>query len=989
MWWRAGVVGAGLLWSTLSLADPSAPSDTPDWYAFRSFGTLDGLPHNGILTLAQDAEGWIHAGTAQGLARDEGGRWVAVPLPGPVPDPAVGALLRTADGAFWVGTDSGLFRRQGAQFDAVPLPSPQSVTALAEAPDGAVWVGSLSGLFRCQTQCTEFHALAPQGVRALLHEVGADGERLWIGGNGDGLRLLGAPFTADPPRVLQHYTRTHGLPNAVVLALRRHRDALWIGTGRGLARLDGTGLTRLGPRVGVPEAMVFALQPWTGADGVERLLVTLRPGGVLAVAPDGHWRLLDARQGLPVNAPQALLVEQQRGGLWIGSWDAGVARIEANRWALFDESEGLPSRLVQSVGWSAPSGTLWAGTAAGPAVWQAGRFLPLGPAELASLQLNALLELADGSRWLAHSRGLEHSQDGRRVAAYSVDGGILPGLAVHQLASLEEADGVAIYAGTSHGLTRWTASTGLQRVQGIDGVPDDASAGTFRVATSVGRDVALWMIRSGRLTRRQDGAWRVMAPDCIAGQPIQALEVEAAEVGGRRWLGTRRGLYELSGEDCRAWPATDGLGGIVHLRRTPQGLYVFGARGALRLDPDGDPAQGGWPQTAADGLPRPDVAASAVDARGRLYVASSSGIAAYEAAPPRAAHAAPLRLLQASGGEPARPLQPGTRLPAAAGTVSFRYTLLTHEREHATRYRFQLQGLDAVPGDWRSTGEISYPRLPPGRYTLRVEAHDADGTAAEPAQFAFEVARPYWQHPLALLLGAGGLVGLGLAAGRWRTRALKRRAERLAREVAARTAELAAANLRLEQASLTDPLTGLHNRRYYTQLATEEAARARRAGTGSVLVVLLDIDHFKRINDQHGHDAGDAVLVEIAARLRQLARSGDLVMRWGGEEFLLLLRDTEATAATALLQRLLQGLSDAPIRLPDAGMLAVSVSAGAIGFPDADGVLGDLSAAITAADAALYRAKRHGRDRAVLLRHAAAVDAAEMLPRKSTDRVDP
>lgn len=699
MRWRAVVLGVALLPAGALAAAATTPSTGPDWYAFRHFGTSDGLPHASVLTLAQDAEGWIHAGTAQGLAREEGGRWQPISLPGAMPDPAVGALLQTSAGELWVGTDSaGLFRRRDQAFEPVTLPTPQAVTALAEAADGAVWVGTLAGLFRCTATCADFGALAPLGVRSLLFETGPEGERLWIGGNGDGLRQLAAPPDVASPRVLARFGREDGLPNGVILALRRHQGALWIGTGRGLARTEGVRLRRFGPADGVPEAMVFALQPWTSADGVERLMVTLRPGGLLTFDPDGRWRRLDARHGLPGNAPQALLVEQQRGGLWIGSFDAGVARIEPNRWALFDEGEGLPSRLVHSVGWSA-SGTLWAGTSAGPAVWQQDRFVPLDTGA-PPLQLNALLDTPDGDRWLAHSRGLERWRAGRRVEAFSVDAGILPALAVHQLASFPEPEGLALYAGTSHGLARWTATGGLSRVQGIDGVADDAAAGTFRLQTRAGTPIALWMLRSGRLLKRSAAGWQLVEPPCLAGQPIQSLEVESAEQGGRRWLGTRRGLYEFTDDHCRIWSATAALGGLVHLRRTPQGLYVFGARGALRLDPDSEPTQTGTPITPEDGLPRPDVAGSALDDRGRLYVATTAGIAAFEPAPPRPAYRAPLRRVAALGPDGA-PLQPGDLLPADAASLHFRYVLLAHEREHAIRYRFRLLGLDDVPATGR------------------------------------------------------------------------------------------------------------------------------------------------------------------------------------------------------------------------------------------------------------------------------------------------
>lgn len=264
--------------------------------------------------------------------------------------------------------------------------------------------------------------------------------------------------------------------------------------------------------------------------------------------------------------------------------------------------------------------------------------------------------------------------------------------------------------------------------------------------------------------------------------------------------------------------------------------------------------------------------------------------------------------------------------------------------------------------------------MPTGQFELRVEARDADGVPATPIQFAFAVDTLWWQRPWALISFPLLLLGLGLLLGRWRLHATRRRAAALEREVATRTQELAQANERLHAVAVTDPLTGLKNRRYFALTAPAAAERARRAGpSGALLLAVLDIDHFKRINDGYGHDAGDAVLVEVARRLQLVARVGDFVLRWGGEEFLLLLRDVAADAADAVLRRVLHALAATPIAVGDA-VLTVTASIGAIGFPVNPSTPNShsIEQAITLADAALYQAKREGRDRAIRIESGAA-----------------
>jgi len=196
----------------------------------------------------------------------------------------------------------------------------------------------------------------------------------------------------------------------------------------------------------------------------------------------------------------------------------------------------------------------------------------------------------------------------------------------------------------------------------------------------------------------------------------------------------------------------------------------------------------------------------------------------------------------------------------------------------------------------------------------------------------------------------------------------------LQRRMAVLTFEDITARRQLEQALLHqathDPLTGLDNRReMYTRLE-QELARARRYGE-PLAVVMLDIDHFKAVNDHYGHQAGDAVLQELAQRLLQQARKADLVARYGGEEFLLILPRTDLAAAGVFAERLRERIAGRPFGTP-AGELSIQVSIGVAAYPDQ---AADSDSLIRAADTALYSAKQQGRNRVVTGDIASALQA--------------
>lgn len=191
----------------------------------------------------------------------------------------------------------------------------------------------------------------------------------------------------------------------------------------------------------------------------------------------------------------------------------------------------------------------------------------------------------------------------------------------------------------------------------------------------------------------------------------------------------------------------------------------------------------------------------------------------------------------------------------------------------------------------------------------------------------------------------------------------------LYRKVRHANAQLKVKNLELKQQSSRDPLTGLYNRRHFQEfMRSHLQVEKRGAGTSGEEIVgalfLLDVDHFKHVNDSHGHAAGDAVLKTIADSLREILRETDMIVRWGGEEFLAFLPAIPRSGVEEIARRLLSGISQQSIDYQDK-KLSVNVSIGFAPFPLVPGTDAlPWERAVNLVDMALYLAKAHGRNRA-------------------------
>lgn len=178
-------------------------------------------------------------------------------------------------------------------------------------------------------------------------------------------------------------------------------------------------------------------------------------------------------------------------------------------------------------------------------------------------------------------------------------------------------------------------------------------------------------------------------------------------------------------------------------------------------------------------------------------------------------------------------------------------------------------------------------------------------------------------------------------------------------------ASVSKAQAKLEDLAMRDELTGLFNRRYFFERLDEELKRSGRHGRPLALA-MIDLDHFKQINDRHGHWTGDRVLRRAAKLIRENCRAHDTAARYGGEEFALILPETDQAGALALAEKLRAAVEAGGFEVGGGGRLTLTISLGLVCLGGGEGRGRDVDTVINRADRALYRAKEEGRNRAVL-----------------------
>ncbi len=1008
---RARLVLAGLLFACLAGILPAAGADADPWGDFPSMGftdltVADGLPNDTISAVAQDKAGLIWIGTFAGLARYDGYRlhqWDSDPDdPDRLPEIYVRSLLPLSDGGMLIGTGAAGLVRYDAITDHFQRISAQDgpgarIYAMMPARDGAgdsAWIVADDGLFLWRAAD---NILRPVPLRdasgqplnpklfAVLEESNGD---LWVGGMGGLLRRRAGEAHFTPIKATGPAADT---VNTEIWVIHRDQEGrLWLGSGdAGVAYL-------------MPDGTAHAVAGLTGPNGLAgrrtiRSMVEV-PGKGLWIATDGAGLIiLDPTTGrlrqvrhdpvLPgsLNGDRLRHVMLDRtGNVWL-STDQGVERYDphANRLRVVPATPLSPMALSNPEVYTAHTDTrsrVWLGLANGDVDvldLAAGRIDRLRlPPPNNGRDVRALVPLPDG-RLLAAARGVAAIDP----VTMTITPSAIPCLE-GQIINVMIAKGQEIIAGSFDGLSRFNIGTGeCRRFRHDAADPKSLPNDNVRSLTMLGDGRLVVGTAGGLAITDGQGGFRNHRPD--AGDPNSLSHAYVTGISedqhGRLWLSTAGGgLVVTDVED---------LGGKPRFRsiRRRNGLPHDNI-GGLGIDEKGrvwftTPSRVGMldPQSSRFTLLGERDGATlkfyvirdiAKGPGGQMLLGGLGGLTILDpdddTAPPPAA------VLRVTGMEinhrelpPALLPETGRRLSldAAQRNLTLAFSLLDYRAPGDLRYRHRLDGFDQ---GWLDSGTrapgASYTNLPAGDYTLRVEASQAgQDTVLASLSLPISIA-PHWYETLWARLGMGVLTILAVfGIVQARTGALHRQRSRLEAEIADRTRDLVAANARLDMLASTDPLTGLLNRRRFMELAAAEQLRAGRHQR-PLSLLLIDLDHFKRVNDQHGHRMGDAVLRTAAAILSGAIRGSDLAARFGGEELVLLLPETDLAGAAGMAERLRQAFAATTTSL-DGKDVRVTASLGVAAWR---GPGESLDALLHRADQALYAAKHAGRDKVMV-----------------------
>ena len=938
----------------------------------------EGLPHNLVHRVLQDREGFLWVGTWEGAARFNGRaftRFDALSAAGPA-IVGVRGLAIDDDGAMLFGsTHAGVRRLRADRWDALGGADAQrlKVTNLLRDRDGALWIGTEDSLYRLEKDGR---------LRSIGESAGLQGNLIYgllQVGNGDLLVGTSRGLHRLHEGRVDALGSSLGLPSSTMRSLVATRDgSLRVGGDGGVWRIEAS----LDRAEHVLDDRVEAILE--DRHGV--LWMSTTTNGLVRQRGD-RFETIDQRNGLEGRGSPALY-EDREGLLWVGT-TKGLFRVADGSVHALDRADGLSDDYVRSV-LQAADGSMWIGHALGVDRWHEGRAHKVDLAALGH-PASSVLSMArarDGGVWLGtYDQGVLHvagSAPGRLPAQLDRRDG-LPSNHVRSLAQTRDG---SLWIGTAEGLAVWRDGV-LGRVTRADGLPADFIRGLHE-----DRDGNLWIATSNGMARRApDGAMRQWTGD---GFPAIGSFDFHDDADGTLWIASDRGLLRLRGDvfsrydhefglpsDTLFRVLDDGLGklwlssnnGLYGVRRSELDEIDAGLRQVLDIDIVDH--TDGMPSSQANGGSSP-AGWRSVD--GRLWFPTSSGVAVVDPAradqPDHTPVAVGFERLVVDGVP--RVLAADHRLEAGTRRLAIDYAGLSLRSTRDVRYRYRMAGFDERWYDAGADTTAVFTNLPPGTFRFEVQAslHSQDWNAPSqpaPASMAFEIEAPFWRRTGFLALAALAFAGLLGMLHRWRLASLRRREQQLGAEIALRTRELEQKNNALEEVqsqhatlvrTLThlahhDALTGLPNRRAGESDLQRRIAAARR-GEGGVCVGLLDIDHFKRINDTHGHDAGDAVLRMVATILRDALGDDGHATRYGGEEFLVAISG-DIDTARAYFEDLRVRIAATPVDGVGSSGLQFTASIG-IACWEAER---DLRSLLTLADRRLYLAKQGGRNRVV------------------------
>lgn len=942
------------------------PSELPrSLFPFRSYGADSGLGNLAIRRIVQDTAGFLWVGTEDGLYRYDGERFTRFDSANGLPSTWITDLLATPEGDLWICTPQGLAARNGGRFEAVRtsngLPA-GACNAITRDSRGVIWAAHREGLFFLRNHHFRKVAAFPPGPASAVVSLSEPSSSVFAAAKGIVVRI-------SEYRIREIYPLKRDSTETVDSLAADNSGKVWAQIARKLYCLW-------------PGSSEFrnesAVAPLVSSRGV---LSTDRSGRLWVPTDDGmscrigeKWQHFGPEDGLPTDWTR-FVFEDREGSFWIGS--LGVHRLIGHgSWTSWTRAQGLPSNTIWDIHRSR-RGDLWVATNSGLCFATSKGWRVLAGTEKAVVR--RIHEDSSGRLWLGLMPAaiLRYDPSTNKMSRYES----LSGVVGNRVLCLEEDGEGQLWAATDGaGLLRYRKERNdFVREEVPDGTPEE----TFHFLLH-DKHNRLWATGENGLLLRSDGKWRRFGrKDGLLQKHVSYItELASAEF----WLSYFEPLgvarFAFDNGDLKM---LDRLGEKMGLSSekvyllcedfnndlwvgTGKGLDIFSQEGVRHF-------------SKGDGVAGDEIDAMAflVEPDGSVFVGTSSGLSMYRSeAETEVTHAPKPVFLSISISD--HPLAPGTeerpKFPHNLNTLNIEFAVLSFLHESQIEYGIRLRGLES---EWHNSRfrEARYPALAPGTYVCEVRARIGSGPWSRPASIAFEIQQPWWRTWPAIAAWLILIASAALGGFRWRMENLRKRTRHLESLVSARTVELAMANADLERLSITDPLTGLKNRRFLEFSIAEDLARIRRSfqtlpsdwhslpeETANISFLVIDIDHFKLINDSFGHAAGDQILRQMGSILSSTVRESDTSVRWGGEEFLIIARNPKGSDSAVLAERIRKRMESTSFCLADGQKIQMTCSLGFASWPffghEPEAV--GWQEVLDLADRCLYLAKNSGRN---------------------------
>jgi diguanylate cyclase (GGDEF)-like protein len=926
-------------------------------YSFRSFGASEGLTNLTIRKIYQDHPGFIWVSTENGIYRYDGDRFDLFGPAQGIPSNSEAAIGEDPEGLLLVGGNFGLYRLSGNRFEklAAPFKTVSSRQGIQSDGKGHTYLGTDAGLVEIDSSPGSheiaFHKFPqPNGTSGMqVNGVFTDGDVLWYG--------CGLELCKTDAHGTKIFSRDSGLPSARMLSVQKDQAGnLWVAAeGLGIFVWPAGKAKFERPNLPVPPANIRET-PILDRDGS---LLLPSPGGLL-INDGKEWKKISSSAGL--RGSVSTVYQDRQKSVWIGLGGRGLVLWRGyGEWENYSTESGLAAEYVYGI-LSMNDGSLLVGTGSG-------LFRKMQPESsegftivrgFEAVVVHSLIRAPNGDIWAgSEGRGVARIEPRTLSAKWFGDADGLTGKNIYDLRIDREN---RLWAATEAGL--FMAPAPYSRFSRITELP-----ATRMWAVVEGLDGTVWTGGDGGLFAFTAGRWKTITRnDGLSNKEVLSL---GSGPNGDIWVGYQFGggidrIHPQAGkmviEKNVQRPGTDGM--IYFLQYDANGRLWVGTQHGVDI---WDGAR--WAHyDMNDGLVWDDCDTNgfAQAANGAIWIGTSGGLSRFKPLP-RQESGAPLAVvftrLAVGQNDVSAIANPGFGIRSKPLVARYSALNATRQNEVVFRYRLGVAGQGWTETDQR---ELQFAGLAPGFYRLEVQAKENDGEwSGATAEFPFRILTPWYASWWFIAICAMIPISATGAVLRWRFIDARKREQELVKLVAEKTVDLRLANEELKKLSFTDPLTGLVNRRIFDQTLERECSRVRRTES-SVSLLMIDIDHFKALNDSLGHQKGDEYLIAVAAELkRNCKRRMDTAARYGGEEFAIILADTEVTHAVEFAESIRRAV--AALRLPhpaspDAQFLTVSVGVGAA---TRSGCFTS-EALIAEADRALYDAKKAGRNRVCL-----------------------